>query len=182
LSLAAVAILWLLSLGGVEAAVIPRLSAEELTARSEAILQGSVVRSWAAWDDKHKYIWTHYEIAVSDTIRGAAGRTFTISEPGGTLDGRTQLVSGVTRYAIGEDAVLFLYRTPIGYWRVTGGPQGKFTIASDGRVRVDRDATVVRGDRAAEGTPLAALDRLGLGDFKTQVRRLAATHPYRERQ
>jgi hypothetical protein len=38
---------------------------------------------------------------------------------------------------VGEDAVLFLYRTPIGYWRTVGGPQGKYTVSAQGRVRTD---------------------------------------------
>ena len=75
---------------GILAAVFPRVTAEELTAQSQVILEGEIVRSWAAWDPEHKYIWTDYEVSVTERLRGSAGGTFTISEPGGGLDGVNQ--------------------------------------------------------------------------------------------
>src|SRR5579884_811424 len=71
------------------AAVMPRLSLEDLVARSEIIAQARVGNSWSAWDANHKYIWTHYQMQVTDAIRGSA-QTVVVSEPGGTLDGVSQ--------------------------------------------------------------------------------------------
>jgi hypothetical protein len=163
------------------AAVVPRITAEELTAQSERILRGEVVRSWAAWDSEHKYIWTHYEVAVAEGVRGPHEATITVSEPGGSLDGMNMRTSGTLPYTVGEDAVLFLYRTPIGYWRTVGGPQGKFIVNAQGRVHTDG-----RGMAFAEptgggpaGTPLAAFEGIPTSDFLAGVRRLAAAHPYR---
>ena len=115
------------------AAMAPPLSLENLIDRSPVILEGHVLGSWMAWDSGHRYIWTHYEIEVTDNIRGA-GSTLTVSEPGGSLDGVNQGFSGSVGYETGEHVMLFLFRTPIGYWRTTGGAQGKFTISTDGRV------------------------------------------------
>lgn len=121
-------------LAAAAAAVAPRMTAEELVTQSEVIVRGHVTRSWTAWDSKHKYIWTHYEVAVAEMLRGPLAPTITVSEPGGSLDGVNMQTSGTLPFASGEDAVLFLYRTPIGYWRVVGGPQGKFTVNREGRV------------------------------------------------
>lgn len=115
------------------AAMAPRLSLEGLIDRSTVIIEGHVTRSWIAWDSGHRYIWTHYEIGVEDNIRGS-GSTITISEPGGSLDGVNEGFSGSVGYASGEHVMLFLFRTPIGYWRTTGGAQGKLTISADGRI------------------------------------------------
>jgi hypothetical protein len=166
------------------AAVAPRLTAEELTAQSERIVRGRVTRSWAAWDPVHKYIWTHYEIAVSENIRGPHTATITVSEPGGTLDGVSMQTSGTLPFAAGEDAVLFLYKTPIGYWRVAGGPQGKFIVEHDGRVRMSANgvAFVDLGSTPAKGIPLGSLEGIAAADFVSRVRGLAAAHPLRGAQ
>ena len=171
-----------LALGSVTslAAVFPRITAEELTAQSEVIVEGNIVRSWAAWDAEHKYIWTHYEVSVTDRIRGSRGATVTISEPGGSLDGVNQRFSGAVSYSAGETAVVFLYQTPIGYWRSVGGPQGKFSVDSAGRVHGNSQANAfVELPGNAAGTSLSRLEGLPLRDFKTRVQRLAAAHPFR---
>ena len=163
------------------AAVAPRVTAEELAAQSERIVHGAVTRSWTAWDSEHKYIWTHYEVAVAEILRGPIAATITVSEPGGSLDGVNMGTSGTLPFAVGEDTVLFLYRTPIGYWRTVGGPQGKYTVSAQGRVRTDS-----RGVAYAEpaggtrpGTSLAAFEGLPASEFLARVRRIVAAHPYR---
>jgi hypothetical protein len=163
------------------AAVVPRITAEELAAQSEQIVHGEVVRSWAGWDSEHKYIWTHYEVAVAETLRGPHAARITVSEPGGSLDGINMRTSGTLPFAVGEDAVLFLYRTPIGYWRTVGGPQGKFTVSAQGRVGMDGHGVAFAepGGGMRPGTPVEAFEGIPTGDFLARVRRLAAAHPYR---
>jgi hypothetical protein len=168
---------------GTGAAVFPRLAAEDLAAQSQLIVEGTIVRSWAAWDSDHKYIWTHHEVSVTNQIRGPRSATIAVSEPGGSLDGINQQFSGVVSYSPGETAFLFLYQTPIGYWRSVGGPQGKFTVDSEGRVHGNaQGATFVDTRGRATGTSLSILEGLALGDFKGRVQRLAAAHPFREKR
>src|SRR5215212_2782640 len=99
------------------AAVVPTLTVDELVDRSEIIVHGRIARSWAAWDGAHKYIWTHHEVEIIDPIAGAGYAPVVVSEPGGKLDGIEMRFSGTVSYAVGEEAVVFLYRTPIGYYR-----------------------------------------------------------------
>ena len=152
------------------AAVAPRYSLENLVDRSTVIVEGRVTRTWTAWDSEHTYIWTHYELTVSEHIRGAGGKV-TISEPGGTLDGINMGTSGSLPYAMGEHVVLFLFQTPIGYWRTSGGGQGKFTITADGRVTANTQGLeIVSSGKGATGTSLSTVERMELGKFKTLVR------------
>ena len=116
------------------AASPPHLSLEALVAQSAAIVEGQVVRAWAAMDSENRFIWTHYEIKVSSTLKGQADASVVIAEPGGTLNGVSLLVPGSTPYTVGEKVSVFLYRTPIGYWRTTNYGQGKFAISNDPRV------------------------------------------------
>jgi hypothetical protein len=113
----------------------PVLSLEELTAQSDAIVSGRVTRTWAGMDPENRFIWTHYEITVRDTLKGPAHATIVISEPGGFLNGVHLQVSGSTHFADGEDVAVFLYRTPIGYMRTTNYGQGKLTFAPGGALR-----------------------------------------------
>jgi hypothetical protein len=99
---------------------IPKLSFEQLTDSSALIVSGSITQSWAAWDSAHKYIWTHYRIGVSDTVRGARVSSVEFAEPGGAVADRTMSIAGAPGYSIGEKVVVFLSRMPNGYLRTAG--------------------------------------------------------------
>jgi hypothetical protein len=131
-------------------AVAPSLTIEELAARSEIIVHARVGRSWTAWDPGRKYIWTHHELQVIDPIRGGFGPVV-VSEPGGFLNGIGMRFSGAVEYTAGEEAVLFLYRTPIGYYRASGMGQGKIAVGRDRRARGARLADFKARLRAIVG-------------------------------
>jgi hypothetical protein len=166
-------------LGLLDAAIFPNFTMEDLSTQSAVIAQGNVVRSWTAWDAAHKYIWTHYEIALSDVIRGSRVSSMIVSEPGGSLDGIHQQFSNALEYTPGETAVFFLYQTPIGYWRAVGGPQGKFLVETGGRVRLSAQTEIFDSTRRTAGVSVQSLAGLSLADFKNRVRQIAAAHPYR---
>jgi hypothetical protein len=114
-----------------QAAIVPQLTLDQLVVGSECIIQGTVLRSWSAWDPGRHFIWTHIEVRVHDRWKqsdSSADPTLVLSEPGGTLSGQTMQVGGTAAYHSGEDLVVFLYRTPVGYLRAIGNGQGKFTI------------------------------------------------------
>ena len=157
--------------GSLAAAVVPELSLEELTRQSQVIVHGRVLRSWSEWDAKRQNIWTHHEIEVLDPLSGSVQKTVVASEPGGTVDGLTMRISGEVAYAQGEEMVLFLYRTPIGYLRATGYAQGKYTIRG-ARIRSNSGSVelAIPTGRTRNGTSLRGLDGVDLGAFKLRVR------------
>jgi len=77
------------------AAVAPRYSLENLVDRSAVIVEGRVTRTWTAWDSEHKYIWTHYELTVSDHIRGAVMTKQLMKRSTGENLGRLTISVGV---------------------------------------------------------------------------------------
>jgi hypothetical protein len=113
---------------------VPRLSFNELTDNSEVVASGTVTRTWADWDPDHKYIWTHYELAVSATHKGETSQTVDIAEPGGEVNGIGMSISGAAGYGVGEKVLVFLSRMPNGYLRTAGLGQGKYLVDSGGRV------------------------------------------------
>ena len=153
-----------------QATLVPALSLEGLVDQSEIIAHGRVISSWAAWDSGHKYIWTHYRIEVLDPIRSNPGDSVVVSEPGGSLDGVTMRISGAPDYAVGEEAIVFLYRTPIGYLRATGYGQGKYTVTPHKRVHANLNGFELLKRDSSRGVSLSTLDGLTVTEFKARVR------------
>lgn len=171
-----------------QAAVVPQLTLDQLVDGSECIVQGTVLRSWSAWDQPHRFIWTHIEVLVRDRWKksaSSANPTVVLSEPGGTVNGLTMQVAGTASYRVGEDVVVFVYRTPVGYLRAIGNGQGKFTITQgagspEKHIRADLTGIeLIRGGAELAGrTGLRAefsnMTGKGLDEFRRTVQSLVA--------
>ena len=140
-----------------QAAAVPSLTLEDVIDQSEIIVHGRVGHSWTAWDHAHKYIWTHHAIEVIDRVRGAGAGPVVASEPGGELNGMGMKFSGSLTYSPGEETILFLYRTPIGYWRTTGAGQGKYTITAGQKVRANIDGRGINDWHGIDGLTVESL-------------------------
>ena len=156
------------------AATLPQFSVEQLTARSDLIVRGRITRAWAAMDSEDRFVWTHYQLQVSATLKGSARSIVEICEPGGTLHGVSYQMSGSTPYAVGEDVAVFLYRTPIGYLRTTNYGQGKLLVSPDGRVHLNRafrlaGAVFLPTAHSAPGTSTETLDAIPFADFQSRI-------------
>src|SRR5262245_56187066 len=121
---------------------VPQLSLENLVAQSDQIVEGQVVRAWAAMDAENKFIWTHYEIKVDGVLKGRSQASVVGRQPGGVLNCRYLIGSGSTLYTVGEQVGGFLYRTPIGYLRTANYGEGKFVRSAAWRTQVNRPVTV----------------------------------------
>ena len=158
--------------------MVERLTLEQLVDRSERIVHGRCMRTWSAWDADRHAIWTHCEIAVADPLKGSPARTIVVSEPGGVVGGMEMMIDGVPRLRANEEVVLFLYRTPIGYWRARGLGQGKYDVSRDQRsgqtlVRADTQGLAViepREQPPPRSTDLRRLDGVPLEQFKATIR------------
>jgi hypothetical protein len=149
------------------ATTVPSLTFEQLTDQSDMVVSGRVTRSWSDWDSHHKFIWTHYELAVTDSAKGSPGSTVVLSELGGLVGNQELTVAGTTSYAPGDRVVVFLQRMPNGYLRTTGWGQGKYIVDKTGRLRVDVSAPPAPS--ASAGTPLSTLAGLTIADIHTRV-------------
>jgi hypothetical protein len=143
------------------ATLIPTLSFEQLTDASDLIVAGHIANSWVAWDREHKYIWTHYTIAVTSAVKGGAASVVEFAEPGGVLEDRSMVIAGSVSYAVGDRMLIFLERMPNGYLRTTGWAQGKYSLDTGGRlhshaVLSSKPASSVR---TLDGMTLAELTR-----------------------
>lgn len=169
------------------ATLVPRMTLEEMVDESQFVIQGSVLRSWAGWDDSRQFIWTHYEIRIADTWKGNRLAKIVVSEPGGTVGETEMHIAGAPRFSVGEEVVLFLSRTPIGYLRTCGWGQGRFTVLRSQGLSQPVVRSTLQGVELVEptaqqkarprrsGTSLGLLDGLPLDEFRKRVRQVIET-------
>jgi hypothetical protein len=155
----------------VRATTVPRLSFEQLTDASEVIASGEVTQSWAAWDNEHKYIWTHYRLNVADTAKGARVSSLEFAEPGGALGDVSMMIPGTVRYSTGDRVTVFLARMPNGYLRTTGWAQGKYTVDEKGLLQSHAaiGLDTVDAKIPARGISLQRLDGMSFADLKQRI-------------
>lgn len=157
------------------ATTVAKLSFEELTDQADIVVSGSITRSWAAWDSEHKYIWTHYELSVLSTIKGAPGQSVEFEELGGVVDGTGMNVAGTVTYQTGEKVLIFLTRQPNGYLRTTGWGQGKYSIDASNQLHGDASlrnvdlVAVPAGGSPAAVSAVRSLNGLSLNDAAQKV-------------
>ena len=165
------------------ATLVPTMSVEEMIDESAIVVHGKVWRTWTAWDNERQFIWTHHEILVADTLKGATDGKVVISEPGGTVGEQSMSIAGAPRYRVGEEVILLAYRTPIGYFRTCGWGQGTFSVQAGAsgaklvhanRLGVQLVEPLSKGAQGARarGRPAKVLDGLTLDEFKSHLRQL----------
>jgi hypothetical protein len=175
---ACLALLLALSVG---ATIVPRMSFEQIVGGSDTIVHGSVVKTWSAWGAEHRIIWTHYEIKVSESLKGTAGVRVVVSEPGGEVAGVAMQVAGVPQYSVGDEVVVFTTVTPIGLSRTSGWGQGKFQVVSGLSGAPPLVRSGVAGIRLVDdarktttvdsnATEIPSLNGLTLDKFKLRIR------------
>jgi hypothetical protein len=150
-------------LATVSFAMVREVSFEELTELSETTMEVVVVNSYAAWNDAHTAIFTHY---VVEPIRQVGGRDrgsrFELLFAGGrTSDGRQMIVTEVPQLEVDGQYILFLHPSEtrhasptVGMWqgslRVVRDPDTRRTLIVDmeGRlIEKDADGKLHRGRR-----------------------------------
>jgi len=162
------------------ATVVIAESIEEMTRAAPLVVRATAQQSMAAFDQGEAKIWTWTELSVTETIKGKAPRTILVKQPGGEVGALGQRVSGVARFAPGEDCVLFLEPASDeqGAYVVRGLSAGKVSFASRlGRTVAVRDLSGLAFARPGTKERVKPVDDgevLGLPDaFLARVRAAA---------
>jgi hypothetical protein len=144
------------------ATTVERFSLEELSLRSQTIIQGVVRGSRSFWSPDRKLILTATTLEVTESLKGQAARTIEITTVGGQVDDTVLHVSGMPSFTAGENVVVFVERSGV-YTTVFGLGQGKFTIANNAVVNSVDELNF------ADGAPPRET-RMPLQSFKNLVR------------
>ena len=108
-------------------ATLERLSLDDMITRSTTIVRGNVTASWAAFTGS--VIYTHYQIQVSEQLKGTPRNSVEVMVPGGTAKGLSQSFSGSPVLKQGDEFVFFLWTSKGGITWITGLTQGLFSLA-----------------------------------------------------
>jgi hypothetical protein len=113
-------------------ALSQRLTLDQIVTQGQLVLVGTVVSSSSRWGEGRKMIWTDYEVSVEEVWKGLPSRFVTLSFAGGTLDGRSIIVTHVPQLEVGGTYIFSLraldqlYASP-----VVGSEQGLFREVRD---------------------------------------------------
>lgn len=117
----------LLSLAA-SATTMLRADLPELARTSDAIVHGTVRRVESRWSGDGRRIVTDVEIQVTEALKGQAGSTVLVTQPGGRVGDIGQRVSGLASFTPGEEVVVFLERRGTQAFRLSGMAQGKYQV------------------------------------------------------
>ena len=167
----ALASLLLLCVTAVATTVIP-LSVEQLTTRSEVVVEARALQSWSQWDTNDHLIYTYTRFTTARALKGAPAQTFVVRQMGGSAGGYRQHVSGIRYFAPGDEAVLFLRRSVApGNMAVVGLIQGNFAVEreSNGEVHVSNGMPEVNQAAAGQISAYSG-SRMSLSELESRVK------------
>ena len=171
----------LLSLGllGVLSATLPgstlrQLSLDDMIRQSTMIVRGKVVASPAAFHGS--MIYTHYQVQVSETLKGTAASQIDIVVPGGIARGADprgadQRYAGAPTLLSTQDYVMFLWTSKSGLTQVIGLSQGLFSVVANpaGQPIIVRAASTERM-LDGSGQPVTDSDiQMPLTDLRSRI-------------
>ena len=165
-----------LTLGLLAALVAPlpgstlqQLSLDEMIRLSTVIVHGKAQRTYSTFRDS--LIYTHYQVQVSETLKGTAASQLDIVVPGGAFNHQQETFAGAPTLSPAQDYVLFLWTSKSGLTQVIGLSQGLFVVMKNasGQWMVMRPAAIERMVNAA-GQPVADTDiQMLLSDLKLKI-------------
>jgi len=126
--------------GLASATTLLRMSLVQMAHSARAIVRARCVSSAPQWDGGE--IWTFTTFETQEVWRGSLSSQFTVRLLGGRMGNLTSSISGVPRFAAGEEVVLFLEATRRGDFSIVGWEEGTFRIRRDSRAG---DDTVTEG-------------------------------------
>jgi len=120
-----------LLLPGIRATTLARLSLAQLAAGSDAVARVRYLHAESRWENGS--IWTVTTFEVVEGLKGQLPREIGVRLPGGRVGHVISTVDGTPKFVPGNEAIVFLQRSPSGSFTVAGWVQGSFRISRDPR-------------------------------------------------
>lgn len=134
--------------------VIPP-SFDELVDQAEVIFQGDVTEVKSQWvgEGAQRCIVSYVTFKVEDTVKGAAGQSYTIRMLGGTVDGETMGVAEAPAFKVGDKDIVFVQNNGSQFVPLVGIMHGRFHVRKD---QAGREVVTTNEDE-----PVKSVARLG---------------------
>lgn len=162
----------------VHATTVERFSLNQLASQAVRILVVTCLQSEADLIDGA--IYTRYQFAVSETVKGPVQQQLELHLPGGRFQGVQSRIAGMPTFAPGSESVLFLTeQNELGHAWPIGLGQGAFHIGrradSSARVYQRLDGLNLREGAAKQVRSSEPIQGVDLRTFLHRVRALAET-------
>ena len=162
---------------------------EQLVDQAEMIFQGTVTKTNSQWigEGDQRRIVTYVTFEVKDALKGSPGKSYTVRQFGGTVDGETMMIDDAPVFNVGDQDILFVENNGSQVVPLVGLMHGRFHVRKDasGREMVTTNEDQPLGDVSRlghedTGAATAAATALSPSAFKSAIQgRLqsgAATH------
>ena len=161
----------LLFFPAIRATTLARLSLEQLAAGSDAVARVRFERAESRWENGS--IWTVTTFDVAETLKGQLPGEIEVRLPGGRVGHLTSTVDGTPKFSPGNEAIVFLQRSPAGGFTVAGWVEGSFRISRDPRtgsetVTQDSSSFAVF-DPATRMFRTAGIRRMPIEEFRARI-------------
>jgi hypothetical protein len=129
---------------------------EQLVQQAELIFQGTVTDVRSVWEGEgaQRHIDTYVTFQIAESVKGDAGRSYTIRMLGGTVGDETMEVTDTPKFKVGDRDILFVEHNYDQFVPLVGINNGRFHVQLDEQTGRD---VIVNG----EGEPVSDLTKLG---------------------
>jgi hypothetical protein len=130
---------------------------DQLVGQAELIFHGTVTKVTSAWvgEGAERHIVSYITFKVKDSLKGAAGDTYTLRTFGGTVDEETMVIGDAPKFAVGDDDIVFVENNGKQVVPLVGLMHGQFHVRKD-----DSGKEIVTTN---EDEPLRDVAELGRG-------------------
>lgn len=150
---------------------LQQLSLDEMIRLSTVIVRGKTQQTVSSY--RSSIIYTHYQVQVTETLKGPAASQLDMVVPGGAANQMQQTFAGAPTLAPGQDYVLFLWTSKSGLTQIIGLSQGQFAVTTNasGQLMVTRAAATERMVNAA-GLPVTDMNtQMLLSDLRAEIQK-----------
>ena len=153
----------------VQATTLLQLSLDDMIRQSTTIVRGKAQITYSAFHGS--MIYTHYNVQITETLKGAAASQIEAVVPGGVSGKFQQSYAGAPVLQNGQEYVLFLWTSKSGLTQIIGLSQGMFAVTANasGQPVVVRAAATERM-LDGSGQPVTDSDvQMLLSDLRTHI-------------
>jgi hypothetical protein len=164
----------LAALAPLSATTLQQLSLDDMIRLSTVIVHGKTQQTASAY--RGSIIYTHYQVQVSETLKGPAASELEIVVPGGAANQLRQAYAGAPTLAPGQDYVLFLWTSKSDLTQIIGLSQGLFLVTTNasGQLMVTRSAASERMVNAAGASVSDSNMQMLLSDLRSKIQKILA--------
>jgi hypothetical protein len=150
---------------------LQQLSLDDMIRLSTVIVRGKTQQTVSTY--RNSIIYTHYQVQVSETLKGTAANQLDIVVPGGAANQMQQIFAGAPSLAPGQDYVLFLWTSKSGLTQIIGLSQGLFVVTTNasGQLMVARAAATERMVNASGAQVNDSNLQMLLSDLRSQIQK-----------